>query len=754
MRARKQDSGHDPVFDGRTTLAAEAVGLRESRASQAVSRLVRFVLLPLGLAGMVALAVCAAVIWSLAERSDRLHRETQAQMLTETLADFRQIVGQMAVERAQRIAEILSDLDQQTSFDVHEAVEPAGPSRFRHHVAFLVEADGAVVASYPVGETALPATLQSAFGRYLAEADRLADPSNISPVHKDAAPLGDRPAFLAFVPVPGNGSGADGSFNGRTLVTAVRLEPSILGYFEGLTQIAELIPTRDRPSRPAVAVETADGGVAAYLDWADHRPGADFLRAVLPWLAGLALVLAVVAVLVGFLLMRATRDLAASESRAVQLSNLDILTSLPNRRNLLDRLGEALARRPADQQLAVALVDLDGFKDVNEQRGTYVGDRLLAIAAERLSGIVGADAMVARMGADEFAIVACGQGGRDPDLTLVHAAITVLGEPYEIGGRIVQVGASGGVATAPRDGTTREDLTRRADLALRAAKDTGRGCLVEFHRDLERDQNYLRTVARDLRAAMLTGEIEVFYQPIATADTGTLLGFEALVSWNHPMRGYISPADFVPVAEECGLIHPLGEFVLRSACLAARDWPGLFVGVNVSPMQARHHDFLGMVHATLAETGLPADRLVLEITEGVLMESTEEVTAVLSNLRQSGVKVALDDFGTGYSSLAYLQKLPIDKLKIDRSFVKALSGGADAAAIVHCIVNLGRAVGLTVVAEGVETLEEQIFLRSAGCQELQGYKVGKPMPVFQANRLVAGREVVTPQRGYAGALRG
>jgi diguanylate cyclase (GGDEF)-like protein len=479
----------------------------------------------------------------------------------------------------------------------------------------------------------------------------------------------------------------------------------------------------------------------------------------------------VIAMLAGFaiaLSVRAMRRLDESEAHAMMLANVDVLTSLPNRRSLLDQLAAALAGR-GDSQVAVAIVDLDGFKDVNEQRGTYVGDRLLALAAERITRAVGSGVLVARLGADEFVLVLSGPADGEIDLAPVREALSEMARPFDIGAREILVGASGGVAISPRDGMTREDLLRRADLAVRAAKARERGCLMEFQSHLEQDQQYLRAIGRDLRAGLLTGEIEVFYQPIAAADGVAMRGFEALVRWNHPVRGYISPLDFIPVAEETGLIHQLGEQVLREACQAAVKWPDLFVGVNVSPVQLRHHDFVAHVFAVLAETGLDPNRLVLEITETMLMEAQQDIMGALKELRDFGVKIALDDFGTGYSSLAYLQRFPIDKLKIDRSFIKALATGADAAAIVHCIVNLGRAVGLVVVAEGVETTEEQIFLRAAGCQELQGYKIAKPMPHDQADRFQAGRTrvisdtapggdyvapVVAPPRAYMGSLRG
>ena len=302
--------------------------------------------------------------------------------------------------------------------------------------------------------------------------------------------------------------------------------------------------------------------------------------------------------------------------------------------------------------------------------------------------------------------------------------------------QVVQLGASVGVAMAPRDGVTRDELIRRAELGLRAAVRRGRGIVVQFAPDMETDFDEQRFIKRELARALAAREFDLHYQPIVKADGAAIIGVEALLRWRHATRGFIPPSQFVPIAEQAGLMDQLGEFVLRRALSDAERWPNLYIAVNLSPVQVRDRKFLDLLSAVLAETRIAPSRVVLEITEGVLIDNPDAAKSRLDDLRALGVRLALDDFGSGYSSLTYLQRLPFDKLKIDRGFVAALDQSANAGVIIQAVVSLGRALGMSVLIEGVETEEQRVLLRLAGCNEMQGFLFAKPAPREHIDRLV------------------
>ena len=414
-------------------------------------------------------------------------------------------------------------------------------------------------------------------------------------------------------------------------------------------------------------------------------------------------------------------------------SGIDDLTGLSNRATFYRAFGQMLAGPDASRVFTLVLIDLDHFKEINDGHGHHAGDIVLAEVGRRLRRVCGPEAHVARLGGDEFAAILPGGSASH-----VFAACSLIAEdiarPIMVDGKVVHVGASIGFLEVDGPGGDRDDLMRRADRALYAAKEQGRGLAVAYDAEMGRDVAQRRFFERELRGAVLTGEIDVHLQPILTADGTRLLGMEALARWNHSYRGAIMPGEFIRLAEETGLIHQLGQIVLQRACRAAVLWPGLFVSVNVSPVQMRRPDFPDQVRAVLIETGLDPRRLVLEITENVMIDDPDKALAALRSLRGFGVQIALDDFGTGFSSLSYLRKFPIDKLKVDRSFVLDLDKGAEAATILHCVINLGRALGLKVIAEGIETDAHARFLRSAGCHEMQGYLFGRPLPVAEFAR--------------------
>ncbi|MGZ3410710.1 MAG: putative bifunctional diguanylate cyclase/phosphodiesterase [Xanthobacteraceae bacterium] len=419
-----------------------------------------------------------------------------------------------------------------------------------------------------------------------------------------------------------------------------------------------------------------------------------------------------------------------AEARVAHMAHHDALTGLPNRVLLRQRLEEALLRRRrTDQATAILCIDLDNFKSVNDTLGHSCGDLLLQRVAERIRAILRDSDIAARLGGDEFAILQ-GEVTDLADVTaLARRVLAEMSEPFDVMDHQVLVGASVGVALAPGDGDDPDTLFKNADLALYRAKADGKGAFRFFEAEMDARAQIRRQLEMDLRAAMLANQLEVHYQPLVQLSTGKVSGFEALVRWPHPQRGFIPPSEFIPVAEETGLIVQLGAFVLKKACHDAAQWPcDVKLAVNLSPLQFRTASLFAMVKHTLEETGLSASRLELEITETLLLEKAEHVLATLHALRALGVRISMDDFGTGYSSLSYLRKFPFDKIKIDRSFVHDLGANADSQAIVRAILSLGLSLGITITAEGVETESDLACLKAEGCHEGQGYLFSKARP--------------------------
>jgi diguanylate cyclase (GGDEF)-like protein/PAS domain S-box-containing protein len=417
-----------------------------------------------------------------------------------------------------------------------------------------------------------------------------------------------------------------------------------------------------------------------------------------------------------------------AEARIEHMAHHDALTGLPNRVLFHDRLGEALSRiRRGSGNLAVLCLDLDQFKSVNDTLGHPLGDALLKTVAERLDHCVRDTDMVARLGGDEFAIILPTIDGPHDAEQTASRVIDVLGQPYEIQGHEVVVGASVGIAIAPGDGDAADALLRNADMALYRAKGDGRGRFNFFEPEMDRRIQLRRTLELDLRKAFQNGEFELYYQPLINLDSGEVSGFEALLRWCHPERGMVSPAEFIPLTEEIGLITPLGEWVLRKACAEAMTWPAhVKVAVNLSPVQFKSRNLVQAVLTALAYSRLPATRLELEITESVLLGETDANLAILHQLRGLGVHISMDDFGTGYSSLSYLRSFPFDKIKIDQSFVRELAERPDCMAIIRAVVGLGTSLGIATTAEGVETPEQLERLRAEGCTELKGFLFSPP----------------------------
>ncbi|KQO77289.1 MAG: putative bifunctional diguanylate cyclase/phosphodiesterase [Methylobacteriaceae bacterium] len=444
--------------------------------------------------------------------------------------------------------------------------------------------------------------------------------------------------------------------------------------------------------------------------------------------------------------------------RGAALARQEPLTGLCNRVGLHDRLDAALTEAArTGAPLAVLMLDLDRFKTVNDTLGHPVGDALLRKVAERLRRATRSGDLVARLGGDEFAILQVDpqvgpQVGTHAGVEQPHAAealarrlVDLVGRTYVVDGHMLNVGVSVGVAIAPADGQNADDLLKHADLALYRAKAAGRGTYRFFEPAMNAQMQARRGLEIDLRRAMALKQFDLAFQPQIRLESGDVTGFEALLRWNHPERGPVSPALFIPLAEEIGVIVGIGEWVLRTACREAARWPHpASIAVNLSPVQFRGGRLVETVTNVLAQTGLDPARLELEITEGALLENTDSVLDVLNGLRALGVKISMDDFGTGYSSLSYLQKFPFDKIKIDQSFVRGMEGNAECGAIVRAIARLGASLGMRTTAEGVETATQLDAIRAEGCTEVQGYLTGRPMPAAQAAALLSASPAPSP----------
>jgi diguanylate cyclase (GGDEF)-like protein len=417
-----------------------------------------------------------------------------------------------------------------------------------------------------------------------------------------------------------------------------------------------------------------------------------------------------------------------AEAKIIHMARHDALTNLPNRVLFKDKMEKALGR---GDRIAVMFLDLDRFKSVNDSLGHSVGDALLCAVTERLQRVVAPSDTVARLGGDEFAIVqrhATPAGASE----LARKIIAELAEPFEVQGHQLIVGTSIGIAMAPADGSEPDQLLRNAYMALYRAKSDGRGTYHFFQPEMDAQMQERRKLELDLRKALQGDEFELNYQPLIDLARGEVCGFEALLRWKHPERGLVPPDEFIPVAEEIGLIVPLGDWVLKQACRDAANWPAkTAIAVNLSPVQFRNPMLALSVVSALGQSGLAASRLELEITESVLLQADRNVLDALHQFRDLGVRICMDDFGTGYSSLSYLRSFPFDKIKIDRSFIRELGKNNDCMAIIRAVMRLGSSLGMITTAEGVETEEQLEILRAEGCMQVQGFLFSKAVPAAE-----------------------
>jgi diguanylate cyclase (GGDEF)-like protein len=522
-----------------------------------------------------------------------------------------------------------------------------------------------------------------------------------------------RSAIAEFRPAPGRPAAID---------------PRVLRLAEQIPGLKNLKfesnPARDRETQP---VMDSAGRITGFLTWDKNRPMTEVMGRLAAFFAAVVVVIFGLAALSLWQLKRAQRELAASEAQAARAVDEDRLTGLPNHAKTLELLDLSLAERADDECTTFALIELDGMDDVTATHGVLGSDELIVAVARRIREALPAGMICGRIAGDRFAIAMTTPHDADAE-TVIRAALDVMARPHWAD-TVVRVSAHAGFAQAPHDATTRGELTRRADLALRAAAKRGPGAIVAFDVAIDSVSADQKFIHRELPRAISANDLDVHYQPIVSSQGGRMVGVEALLRWNHPTRGSIPPATFIPVAEQMGLMGTIGAFVLRRALHEAKRWPeDLYIAVNLSPLQVRDGTVVDVVRSALAESGVSPGRLVLEITEGVLIDNPDEMVKRIKDLHELGVGVALDDFGSGYSNLGYLQRFPLDKIKIDQSFVAALGRSSNGGVIIQAMAALGRALGLSVLVEGVETEHQRVLLRLAGCDEMQGFLFAKPAP--------------------------
>lgn len=441
------------------------------------------------------------------------------------------------------------------------------------------------------------------------------------------------------------------------------------------------------------------------------------------------------------------------EAQVYDVAMRDPLTGLLNRASFKRKLEGLVAARRGNQLIGIVYVDLDRFKQVNDGFGHLKGDELLCAVTERLQDLAATGLTVARLGGDEFAMIVEDRDTPEAIMALAERACEVLGFPFQLGDVEAVIGGSVGVSICPMDGDEHQELLRRADIAMYRAKTGGRSNTIRFDISMDNDVQELKALEADLRHAIERNELSLAYQPFWASDGQTIVGVEALLRWNHPKRGTVSPAFFIPIAEESGLIHEMGEWAIANALRQCRPWGGIILAVNVSPSQFKRPGLGVRIKELIAETGFEPERLEIEITEGVLIDDADAAVKFIRGFKEIGVHIALDDFGTGFSSLSYLRRFPFDKLKVDQSFVRALGSGPGTAAIIHSVIALGRALGMTVHAEGVETLEHHIFLRAAGCHHLQGFLFSRPLTPEAFEALMLTKTVRPAPKAMFGGAR-
>jgi diguanylate cyclase (GGDEF)-like protein len=545
-----------------------------------------------------------------------------------------------------------------------------------------------------------------------------------------------RPAVVAALAIVPNVDMALAKAAPNLLVTVTYIDEDFISeigrtlLLPDLTLSAEPVRGAGVVSEPFIGDDTISAG---FLSWTTRRPGQVLLTVILPMVALGILGAGLLSRSILRRLKRASGALAHSELQARYEAKHDALSGLPNRVHMVERIELALGNVGS---AVAAYVDIDRFKDINDTLGHEAGDQLIRAVAQRLSGSLRAQDFLSRFGGDEFAIL-CAPAVPQAGTMLAERVAQAFSSPFSIKGQNIRVTASIGLAVAPENGTTADELMRHADIALYEAKARGRDRAIFFCAEMAEQVEYRRSIELDLRTALENDGLSLFYQPIISCSTGSIVGVEALLRWNHLQHGMLQPADFIPIAENSGLLPALGDWVLSRAMSDSKRWPELEVAINLSPVQIRHVDLEGTLRRLTKEHGIDTSRFVFEITEGVLLESTAQINFILDLIRGMGFKTALDDFGTGYSSLSYLCNFSFDVIKIDRSFLNSISKVDSSKTIVQSVVKLGRALGMDIIAEGIETEDEAVMMTQFGCTELQGYYFSRPVDAGALSALLA-----------------
>ena len=526
------------------------------------------------------------------------------------------------------------------------------------------------------------------------------------------------------------------------LVSVVKIDNAFLADVGRSLLISDLAVSTQPSTAAGVISEpflADDGTPLGYLSWTPKQPGNTLLMFILPMVGLGVLGAGILTWMMILRLQRASEELASREELSRYQALHDALSGLPNRHHFVGRLQEtldALLQSRNNGRVVVAYIDVDRFKDINDTMGHQAGDALIMAVAARLRGAIGPQDFLSRFGDDEFAVLRCAGDSASAD-DLAKRLHDAFEETFDVYGQNIRMTASVGLAMAPKHGFSPAELMRHADIALYQAKNRGRDRAMFFSAEMAAEVEQRRAIELDLQAAISAQTLTMYYQPLVSCGSGRVVSLEALLRWRHPVKGDISPAIFVPIAEEAGLMPALGAFVLEQAFKDAHRWPGLDIAINLSPVQFRHVDLVSLLRRLIERHAMDPSRIVLEVTEGVMMESTERNRQQLDAIRDMGFKVALDDFGTGYSSLRYLCDFHFDKIKIDRAFVTGVHQRKAAMTVIQSVVTLGRGLGMGIVAEGVETEAEASVMRLVGVTELQGFFFSKAVPADEVEGVVA-----------------
>jgi diguanylate cyclase (GGDEF)-like protein len=700
------------------------------------------IVVPIGVIVAVAIVCIVVTVLSSAERADEFSVDHERQLLSRAITGYGERILREVDSATSTDVAVRNIRDNFNSRWVHRNVAQWLESFFDQDLVFALDGKDQVIYSLANRTSTDTGWFTAASADIVPLIDYLRgrDAAARSPLEKTLAPnespnqqlvavhkFMGRPAIITAVAVGAKLAAPDVPV---PIVASVRyIDRAMLADISTRLRLENLHVAADGPVPDGDYIydlPNSAGQTIARLAWTPRRPGAEIVNNVVPFIAVALAGFAVLAAFVLRYMRRTAAAISAGESRLRHLAMHDPLCGLPNRIYFSERLEHVIEEvREGHPPAAVFYVDLDHFKDVNDTLGHHVGDELIRNVTLRLSHTLRGDDLVARLGGDEFAVISSIGEDQEEMMAMAQRIISAICAPYAINKQSIVIGASIGIALIEKKSGGGADIMRYADIALYRAKNEGRNRACIYDAAMDADLSNRKLLETDLRYAIESNALQLLYQPLVNNSGAILVGVEALCRWKHPERGDISPTEFIAVAEHSGLINELGQWVLRRACIDGKAWPGITVAVNVSPLQFRRTDFYDMVIRTLNETGFDPARLELELTESTFIGNAENAEAAMIRLKAMGIRLALDDFGTGYSSLQYLRRFPFDKLKIDQSFVRSIEKAADAAAIVHAVVSLGRGLGMKVTAEGVETADQHLFLRAAGVHSMQGYRFGK-----------------------------